>query len=1131
MQMIYEGKADVAFGLTLQNYHIVKYGLTGIGPVKIFWDKPIDTVMGVRPDWPELVSILNKGLVSFSQEEKNAIQVKWVHTPEGPEPGAPAPLQLTRKEKDWLSNHNKISLGVDSNWPPFGFFDLDDNFQGLTSSYVRKVNEEFGINMQPVHDLNWNEVLIKIRAGEIDVIPGVMKSTKLSKYLNFSKPHTVFPMVVVMRDDATYVRGIEDLAGSIIATIRGLITEELLNNDFPKFNYFRFDDIDKALLALSKGEVDAFIGNTASISYTSNKLGLDNLTVAAPTKYQFELSFGVRKEWPEMIPVLNRFIDGIPLHEKHAIEQSWLNIRHQKHTDWSVVLIWGTLISGLFLFFMTAAFVWNRRLEKEIDKRKKAEIFREKIAKELRESEMHLALTIEGARLGMWDWNLQTDEVIFNRIWAEMIGYSIDEIDQNVTTWQNLLHPEDTPYTMAVLERNLQGETSLYENEHRLLTKSGEWKWVLARGKVVEWDKNNKAVRHAGIVLDINKRKVMEGEKESLIKNLGERVKELNCLYHISTQVQNSKLSTDELFQNIVDILPPSWQYPDHTCARISTATKDYTTVNFKVSDWKQIAEIMVHGKKGGNIEVYYLGRGEERDTEPFLNEEEILIEAIAERIGDIIEYKEAEALLQHAKEEAETSNSAKSRFIANMSHELRTPLNAILGFTNLLGKEPEIRKTHSKTIDIIHRSGEHLLGLTNDILEISKIEAGRLSHVPELIDLDFFLQGIVEIFKSRCELKKLQFTVEKKFNISTNIKIDKGKLRQVLINLLDNAVQFTERGSVLLRVFNRAANQGTLICFEVEDSGIGVAAEDLERIFNPFQQVGNSQNNESGVGLGLAISHQLVGLMGGTLAAESEPGRGSLFKVEIPVEYVGLEEQKAESSPRQIIGLAPNQPQYRILIVEDNDANRFLLKAMLENAGFKVRQAVNGKEGIKVYEEWRPDLIWMDMRMPVMDGYKATRSIKRREKESQSGNNTKIIALTAHAFNEERPEILATGCDDLVSKPYDEFEIFNVMTKHLGVTYLFDQKGNDSENTISVPYKESLIQQELAGLPQQLLDKVEASALDLDMKRLEGLIDQVSTIDSAVAAALAELADEFKFDVMVELIKEAIKLKGDENV
>ncbi len=750
----------------------------------------------------------------------------------------------------------------------------------------------------------------------------------------------------------------------------------------------------------------------------------------------------------------------------------------------------------------------------------------------LKESEQQYRRLVETMNDGIGVVDDNSLFIYVNDRFGKMLGYLENElIGRSIT---NLVDEE----SLYVLREQLNKRSEVKRDSYELvlLKKDGN-RIATSISPTPIFDEDGNYNGSFAVITDITEMKRVELELkkyrdhlEELVdqrtRELDERVKELNCLLDISKLIEKKGISLGEIFQSTVDLIPPSWQYPDITCARIKLDDRTYYSPNFTESTWMLVQKIFAGDQKICSIEVFYTEERQVINEGPFLKEERNLINAIAELLGIVLERDNTQKALQNAKEAAEKSNRAKSRFIANMSHELRTPLNAILGFANLLGKNSDMSKKHNQEIGIIHRSGEHLLGLINDILDISRIEAGQLTLVPVSVDFPFFLQGIVEMFENESRKNGLDFNLESdRYLIQKDINVDEGKLRQVLINLLGNAIKFTDRGNITLRVESSTVVQGNTICFEVEDTGVGISMNDSEKVFEPFTQVDQRECQREGTGLGLFISKQLIYLMGGTIDVKSEIGKGSIFRVEIPIEFNKAEPFETVPSLNRVIGIAPNQPQYRILIVEDSNDNRILLRNLLMIVGGEVREAMNGKEGVEVYQKWHPDLIFMDMRMPVMDGYMATRKIKYLEKETPPENSTRIIALTASAFEEERQEILEAGCDALIIKPFRDTEIYEALTKYLGVQFIYEEPA--IKNTASVHPEEALRTEILSKLPQQLLDQLKSALLDLNMKQTNDIINQINSSDSSVAATLQNLIDQFKFEEIIEKINMTIKVKG----
>jgi len=461
---------------------------------------------------------------------------------------------------------------------------------------------------------------------------------------------------------------------------------------------------------------------------------------------------------------------------------------------------------------------------------------------------------------------------------------------------------------------------------------------------------------------------------------------------------------------------------------------------------------------------------------------------------------------------EAEIANKSKSAFLANMSHEIRTPLNAIIGFSQLMNRDKFLTESQRDYNVSIIKAGEHLLNLINDILELSKVEAGRVVVNPTNVDLHALFLDLQMLFKERAQAKHLQFICEIADDLPHYVFVDEGKLRQIFVNLIGNAIKFTEEGGIAVRTKTDIIDgEMSKLTVEIQDSGPGIPENELDKLFKHFEQTSSGINKGSGTGLGLALSRELAIILGGNITVTSEIGKGSIFTFQVDIKQ-GNPEAIEKSTSKRVIGIENGKESFRILVVDDKDENLKVAIDLLELVGFETNEAVNGVEAIEKFEQWNPHLILMDMRMPVMDGYEATRKIK----STDRGKQTPVVALTASAFEDERKKIESLGMQGYIRKPFRENELFGVVGKILDITYIYEDEmleKSPSHNNVE------FVASEMAQLPLNLISKMKDALAVADLDLLIELIESFDPVNAELGQQLLTLVKNYDYENLQQLL------------
>lgn len=682
-------------------------------------------------------------------------------------------------------------------------------------------------------------------------------------------------------------------------------------------------------------------------------------------------------------------------------------------------------------------------LIKDITDRKSAE-------QALKVSEERFNLAVQGSNEGIWDWDLRTNHIYYSKRWKEILGYSQEEFSNYLYEWQSRVHPLDAESYLSTLQNYLSKKTEKYEHMHRILHKKGHYIWILARAAAI-WDQAGYPYRMVGTIMDMTLQKNTETQLQMALQELNQFKSTLDMtldsvfmfdaktwkfFYVNQGAINQTGYNKQELYKMTpLDIQPKMNQ-------------EKFQLLIQPLLDYKKPAITFqtLHKSKTHTL----------IPVEVFLQYIEVDGGRFVAIVKDISQRIESEVILKQAKEEAEQANQAKSAFLANMSHEFRTPLNGILGYTQILLKDETLSKKQLENIHIIHKSGEYLLTLINDILDIAKIEAGKIEIHPNEFNLLAFLKNITEPFAIQCKNKNILFVYKKSSDLPDTVFGDQKRLRQVLINLLGNAVKFTENGQVSFCVYYNN-NKAT---FNIKDTGIGIAKVELQKIFQAFYRVLENNKQIEGTGLGLHISQTLVHMMGGDIQVESEINKGShfWFCIDLPARTakVILKEEK------EVTVINKNNQSASILIADDQVENRRLLKKLLQPLHLNIIEAENGEQAIEKTFIYYPDIILMDYIMPITDGLYACKVIR----DNPACQHIYIIMISAGVFGSQQEQAFQVGCNAFLEKPFD-------INKFM--TYI--KKGLHLEQTQVLSSEQAKILYDLAlkGHIQGILDYIEA--------------------------------------------------------
>jgi len=1110
IKSVITGEADAYIGTQAVSLYLIKKHRFSDLKVAAFFEeaKPSHYRIGVVKSKPLLRDVLQKALKAVSREELAAIENHWFDSSElidkekTPEFES---LNLTDEEKNWILNHKVIRFSGD-NYPPFEIIDDSGRYSGIASDYIRLIESRLGITFQFVPGLSWTEVVYGVNNKTIDCVPVITATDERREHISFTQPYLNFPQVIVTRADYPSVKGIKDFKEKTFAVSKGYSEVEEIGRLYPTINQYLVDNPLEELGAVAIGKADAAQGNLAVFTYLIDKHHLLNLRIASSSEIEGgAMSIGVRKDWPELVSILDKVLASVSEKERSTINNAWNGRAEEFWTQVRALLKWIIPICLGILIIVALIIVRNRHMAKEIHERK---LMQAELVK-LNQTQVFAADT---ARLAYLEVDIEKQELLVNEQFYHLLdtteeiegGYSIP-----VETYLGkYVHPDDRGSLIKIMqdaEKSIEDYTGQFE--YRIYTREKALQYVFVKYNV-KHDPTGAVSGIRGIILDITERKKLEEELRLTqfgIDNAGDSVwwiqPETAMIIHANETAWKSLGYTKEEFINksipqIDPVFPPEKWPP---------------LVELLKTGSSQTFESMHKRKDGGIFPI-------EINARYFKFEEQAYIVAFSR---DITDRKQAEDELKKAKDAAEEATKAKGDFLANMSHEIRTPMNAIIGLGSLLSKT-ELNPKQRDYSEKIDRSAKNLLGIINDILDFSKIEAGKMDIEDTNFTLNDVMDNLSSMMGDKVAARGLELIFNQNMDVPPALVGDPLRLGQILLNLTNNAVKFTEKGEIEVSVkVVTEDEQNVMLRFEVRDTGIGLTPQQVGKLFKSFSQADTSTSRKyGGTGLGLTISKKLSELMGGEIGVESEHGRGSIFYFTARF-GIGIEQEKRKA-PDDLKGL-------NVLVVDDNETAREVLTAYLEDFSFNVKAVEGGDLAVRELVQGKAAyskeyaLILMDYQMPGMNGIETSRKIR---EELENIESPKIIMITSFGREDIMNQARKVHLDGFLIKPVSPSMLFDTIMEVFGKSSLIvkrDKTGDEKpegfekilgarillaeDNEINQQVAVETLEAEgfyveVANDGREALDKLDSSwdlvLMDLQMPVMDGFeaTDEIRKID-----------------------------------
>ena len=903
LKLVLTGRADVAYGLSYHNYLIAKQMLVGIEPIYVSDLLSADGVASIRADWPQLISIINKGLKAMGEARLHAIANRWIQI------DMKKPLKsdvfilselktikridLTDQEQAWIEEHPVVRGVMDLNWAPVEFKDKEGKYQGINKEYLKRLEELLGIRFELAEISSWSEGVAAVRDKRLDMVSTMVRTAEREKFALFTETYKSMGVNIFARNDGiSYIGTLDRLVNKRVGVVEGYAVTKWMSRDYPGMQLIPVKSVQDGLRKIDSGEVDAFVGNVVTGRYYITQLNLSNVHIAGETPYRIDENMAVRDDWPLFVGILQKGLDAIEQSERDAFNNKWMSVLREVETDYTIV--WQILFVASLIFGGT--FYWNRKLSKQLEVEKEFSTIQKQFTT--------LVDNIPGTTYRClldenWTMLFVSKEI------EKITGYpASDFIGKNsIRTFAEFMHKDDIQPIWENTNKAVD-EKHAYINEYRMIDKYGITHYVYAKGRAI-YSEDGTPEYLDGVIIDISDKKeaevataaanfaLIESEQllrqrdiefHKLVDNIPglfwrvENAPEWPVVYFSKGATELTGYTAEEFMEEKVKWVDRT--HPDDLVRLINVISdavdkKDVFDITYRIiksdGEIRWVREIGVYFDRGqGNV--------------PYLD-------------GYVLDvHKEilAEEELKQANNKLKELDKLKSMFIASMSHELRTPLNSIIGFSGMMlrGISGDLNEEQQDNIRRVSRAGHHLLELVTDVIDISKIEAGRIDMHTQHFSLKEVIDEAVETIRPQADNKQLALEVEA--TSWPQMYSDRKRLLQCLLNYLSNAVKFTEQGTVTMIVRELDGD----VEIAVRDTGIGIPDEDIPKLFEAFERLeSHLRIKAGGSGLGLYLTKKIAkDVLHGSVALESEAGRGSTFFLRIPKEVV-IEDEQAEES------------------------------------------------------------------------------------------------------------------------------------------------------------------------------------------------------------------------------------------